>query len=77
MDKAMGVLTKHGYDATHLMGRYQGQKYAKDGLKLDSCSDMFVYCEEVRCGMVMPGDSRHRSRGRRLTLTMPTRPGGG
>lgn len=44
----MGVLTKHGYDAAHLMGKFQGQKYAGAGLPLDACSDMFVYCEEVR-----------------------------
>lgn len=43
----MGVLTQHGYDAAHLMGRFQGQKYAADGLPLKSCSDMFVYCEEA------------------------------
>lgn len=43
----MGVLTQHGYDAAHLMGKFQGQKYAAAGLPLDSCSDMFVYCEEV------------------------------
>ena len=43
----MGVLTQHGYDAAHLMGKFQGQKYAGSGLPLDACSDMFVYCEEV------------------------------
>ena len=43
----MGVLTQHGYDAAHLMGKFQGQKYAAAGLPLDACSDMFVYCEEV------------------------------
>lgn len=43
----MGVLTQHGYDAAHLMGKFQGQKYAGDGLPLDACSDMFVYCEEA------------------------------
>ncbi|CBJ33016.1 PhyA2 [Ectocarpus siliculosus] len=46
VDGSMGVLTQHGYDAAHLMGKFQGQKYAGDGLPLDSCSDMFVYCEE-------------------------------
>lgn len=51
MDGFMGVLTQHGYDAAHLMGKFQGQKYAGNGLPLDSCSDMFVYCEEAsrRC----------------------------
>lgn len=44
----MGVLTQHGYDAAHLMGKFQGQKYANDGLPLKTCTDMFVYCEEVR-----------------------------
>lgn len=47
MDDSMGVLTQHGYDAAHLMGKYQGQKYAASGLPLDECSDMFVYCEEA------------------------------
>ncbi|CAM9167552.1 unnamed protein product [Ascophyllum nodosum] len=46
VDGSMGVLTQHGYDATHLMGKYQGQKYASDELPLSVCSDMFVYCEE-------------------------------
>eukprot|EP00904_Undaria_pinnatifida_P007161 jgi/Undpi1/3575/HiC_scaffold_16.g06947.m1 len=46
VDGSMGVLTQHGYDAAHLMGKFQGQKYAAAGLPLDSCSDMFVYCEE-------------------------------
>eukprot|EP00752_Nemacystus_decipiens_P009618 g8594.t2 len=46
VDGSMGVLTRHGYDAAHLMGKFQGQKYADNGLPLDSCSDMFVYCEE-------------------------------
>eukprot|EP00903_Cladosiphon_okamuranus_P009239 g8818.t1 len=46
VDGSMGVLTQHGYDAAHLMGKFQGQKYAGAGLPLDACSDMFVYCEE-------------------------------
>lgn len=48
VDGIMGVLTQHGYQAAQRMGHYQGQKYASDGLELDACSDMFVYCEEVR-----------------------------
>ncbi|CAM9748441.1 unnamed protein product, partial [Hapterophycus canaliculatus] len=47
VDGSMGVLTQHGYDAAHLMGKFQGQKYAGSGLPLDACSDMFVYCEEA------------------------------
>lgn len=47
VDGSMGVLTQHGYDAAHLMGKFQGQKYASAGLPLDACSDMFVYCEEA------------------------------
>lgn len=51
MDGSMGVLTNHGYDAAHLMGKFQGQKYAGAGLPLDACSDMFVYCEEVSASL--------------------------
>lgn len=53
VDGTMGVLTKHGYAAARSMGKYQGRKYATDGLKLDSCSDMFVYCEEARIAEVV------------------------
>ncbi len=54
MDGSMGVLTRHGYDAAHLMGKFQGQKYASAGLPLDECSDMFVYCEEASLCVMVP-----------------------